>query len=333
MANEIAVLETLANEINKEHFLATETAFSAIEHAKNAGEKLIEAKAKLKHGEWLPWVEKNCVMAERQARRYMQTAENWDAIKSKTVLETDLGIAEALKQITKDKKEKRVAKGTAATVGTPKMAPKNIDKVVKVGRHLLVNADNRDGVAMGYIKDGDPAALCFCDPPYNAGVDDKWDGGGFVWEHDYLLDHAKVVAVTPGIGNIDGFFRATQMEYRWSTSTVIANGMTRGALGFGNWIYTALFAKDKIHKGAQDVSTITIGGKQADGGAKRQKPSGYLSWLFSLLAAEGDTILDPFAGSGSSVIVADALGMSCVAVECDRDTFRQMVANVKEKVK
>ena len=46
-----------------------------VEHAIRAGELLIEAKAQLKHGEWLPWLENNCTMSERTAQLYMRLAQ------------------------------------------------------------------------------------------------------------------------------------------------------------------------------------------------------------------------------------------------------------------
>ena len=47
------------------------------------GELLVEAKGKIKHGEWLPWLKKEFSMSERTARNYMKAAEF--AAKSATV--------------------------------------------------------------------------------------------------------------------------------------------------------------------------------------------------------------------------------------------------------
>src|SRR6266705_1556207 len=35
------------------------------------GKKLIEEKARYKHGEWEPWIKANCIFSANQARRYM----------------------------------------------------------------------------------------------------------------------------------------------------------------------------------------------------------------------------------------------------------------------
>lgn len=87
-------LPTLAAGINEAHEQAVGAARTAIEHARQCGEMLLAAKAKVKHGEWLPWLEKNCRVKERQARNYMRVAENWGLIE-KSAPDADLTIAEA----------------------------------------------------------------------------------------------------------------------------------------------------------------------------------------------------------------------------------------------
>jgi len=47
-----------------------------VQHAINAGERLIEAKATLRHGEWTPWLEQNFEFTDRTARNYMRLAAN-----------------------------------------------------------------------------------------------------------------------------------------------------------------------------------------------------------------------------------------------------------------
>ena len=79
-----ANLTDLAERINAEHAASEDHAKSAIEHALQCGQLLIEAKAQVKHGQWLPWLEANCTVKERQARNYMRLADNWEAIESKS---------------------------------------------------------------------------------------------------------------------------------------------------------------------------------------------------------------------------------------------------------
>lgn len=67
----------LAQQINHHHKLANAMAVEALDHARQAGLLLIEAKAACRHGDWLPWLSVNCTVGIRQAQKYIRLAERW----------------------------------------------------------------------------------------------------------------------------------------------------------------------------------------------------------------------------------------------------------------
>src|SRR5262249_27309324 len=70
-------LVALAAEINAEHQAGEEATRRGLEHYHRAGLKLLEAKKRCGHGNWLPWLKKHCPgIPERTARRYMRFAES-----------------------------------------------------------------------------------------------------------------------------------------------------------------------------------------------------------------------------------------------------------------
>jgi hypothetical protein len=69
-------LADLAVRIKAEHEAAASAMQRSVEHAINVGELLIQAKALLKHGQWLPWLEEHCAMPERTAQFYMRVARH-----------------------------------------------------------------------------------------------------------------------------------------------------------------------------------------------------------------------------------------------------------------
>lgn len=73
MSNQIALPE-VAQAIDREHQAATGAARIALEHAAECGRLLLEAKAALPHGGWLPWLETNTSVSARQSQRYMRHA-------------------------------------------------------------------------------------------------------------------------------------------------------------------------------------------------------------------------------------------------------------------
>ncbi len=68
-----------------------------LQKAIRVGELLTGIKASLKHGEWLPWVEKNLPFDERTARRYGGIFQRRDEFKSDTM--SDLQITDAYRML------------------------------------------------------------------------------------------------------------------------------------------------------------------------------------------------------------------------------------------
>jgi Protein of unknown function (DUF3102) len=91
-------LPVLADEVRRTHAEARTAARFSAEKAIEAGHLLIEAKASVEHGGWLPWL-KQTGLSERTARDYMQLARS--GIKSATV--ADLGLRATLRRLSKRK--------------------------------------------------------------------------------------------------------------------------------------------------------------------------------------------------------------------------------------
>jgi hypothetical protein len=90
---------TLADRINQHHAAAVKHAASALENARAAGELLLEAKDRCKHGEWLLWIAANFVSSEKTAHNYMRVARRWPQIMAtaKAQRVADLSLREALR--------------------------------------------------------------------------------------------------------------------------------------------------------------------------------------------------------------------------------------------
>jgi len=67
-------LQDLAGQINAAHRAAVGLAASAVEQAMLAGNLLLQAKGKVPHGEWLPWLQEHCEVSVRSAQGYMRLA-------------------------------------------------------------------------------------------------------------------------------------------------------------------------------------------------------------------------------------------------------------------
>ncbi len=185
----------------------------------------------------------------------------------------------------------------------------------QLGRHRLYCGDTS---SEEFISECPKAAFAFADPPYGAGVA-EWDSE-FFWAHDWLASRATFTAVTPGLWHLFDFARMTEMPYFWSVACWINNGMTYGRLGFGNWIYVAVFAEGAKKRGSQDFVQVSIDISTTDETAhKGRKPAGLIVWLLQTFTNDGDVVIDPFAGSGTTLLVAESMGRTCVTGEIDHD--------------
>jgi hypothetical protein len=89
------ILPDLAARIRAEHEAASGALKSSVGHAITAGELLIEAKALVKHGQWLPWLQNHCAISERTAQLYMRCARSRKEIEANTQCVADLTLNEA----------------------------------------------------------------------------------------------------------------------------------------------------------------------------------------------------------------------------------------------
>ena len=94
-------LPHLAARIRAEHEAAEASYRKGIQHALAAGELLTEAKAKVQHGQWLPWLEANCGLSERTSQRYMRLFNERATLEANTTRVSDLSIRGALNLLVK----------------------------------------------------------------------------------------------------------------------------------------------------------------------------------------------------------------------------------------
>jgi len=188
----------------------------------------------------------------------------------------------------------------------------------QLGSHILYCGDTSNEEFRDLIDE--EVSFTFADPPYN-GTDEDWDGD-FEWEHDWIGKQSQISAVTPGTNAIVDFSRRTKMNYQWSIASWTKNGMTRGDLGHANWICIMLFADDDtpLYRNSQDVIRVTIDTSETElTSHKGRKPSELVLKLLTTFTEEKETVVDPFAGSGTTLFVSEETGRRCITGEIDEE--------------
>lgn len=93
----------ISQEINAEHEKAYEKARDALQHARRAGELLLEAKQQVGHGGWGAWLRAHCSFSERSAQGYIRLATNWDSLPKSATAVADLSLRDALDLLSSQK--------------------------------------------------------------------------------------------------------------------------------------------------------------------------------------------------------------------------------------
>lgn len=194
----------------------------------------------------------------------------------------------------------------------------------RLGNHFLYVGDSSspDFYESKFCQWDNGFELAFADPPYGADAAD-WDGI-FVWNHDYLSDIARVVAVTPGHYAMHDFHKKTTMPYKWTIGYWVKNGMSPSPVGLANFNSIVLFSNGSLHQKEQDFWRIlqdnppiieaTVKTSQKIP-FKGPKPFEVVARLLDMYVEDNGLVIDPFGGSGTTLFVAEQQGKTCVMAE------------------
>lgn len=162
------------------------------------------------------------------------------------------------------------------------------------------------------------------DAPYGVGVDyaDHADTlealDDLVASLTPTLTDGRTHAVFPGVGNIHRW-----PQPRWVLAWLEPAGTRTGPWGFSTWQPILVYGADPYlasGRGRRPDSYRTTA--TADSRLDRAisahpcpKPLEVMTWAVSRATSDGSTVLDPFMGSGSTLVAAKALGRQAIGIE------------------
>ena len=104
------------------------------------------------------------------------------------------------------------------------------------------------------------------------------------------------------------------------------NGMTFSPLGFGNWL-ACVIAGEKPKSGTTFFE-FCVRGNMPD--HPSPKPIEYMKKLVDRISEKGDTILDPFMGSGTTGVACVQTGRNFIGIEIDPTYFAIAEKRIKD---
>jgi DNA modification methylase len=215
--------------------------------------------------------------------------------------------------------------------------------IIEIGRHRLVCGDSRDPEVINAAVNGGKPRLLITDPPYGVEYDANWrqeaaqrghihDASRAVGKvkNDHIIDWSVVYDNLPFV----------EVAYVWHASYFVAevqNGLKNKNFQIRNLIIWAktgfVISRGNYHWqhencwyavkkgkradwiGDRSQSTIwTIDHRKSESGHSTQKP---VEAMAKPIRNHRGNVIDPFVGSGTTMIAAEPLGRICYAVDDD----------------
>lgn len=177
----------------------------------------------------------------------------------------------------------------------------------------------------------EPVDLVLTDPPYNVGKDfgDKTDDSMIDYEKWcgkwFTQIQSKNILITPGIANLKQWLLR---DPRWVIAWVKNNSMKRITIGFNCWEPILFWGKNQPHSYRDVIICPTI--PQKINGHPTPKPQKLFSILVSDYSIVGNTVLDLFMGSGTTLVVAKNLNRKSIGIEIEEKYCKIAIERVSE---
>lgn len=169
------------------------------------------------------------------------------------------------------------------------------------------------------------ADLLLTDPPYGCGKA-EWDAGfPVIW---YRQAQALMVVIITGSSGLRDSIRLVGDEFIDVIAARNLNGLTRGPIGFGNWL-AAVVARRKPEQGI-NCFDFTVSGDMPE--HPSPKPLSYMRRLLVRLGRAGDLVLDPFMGSGTTLVAAKQLGRRAIGIEIEQRYCDIAIERLRQEV-
>jgi Protein of unknown function (DUF3102) len=216
-------LAVLAARIRDEHEATAIALKRGIEHAFTAGELLIEAKAQVPHGQWLPWLRDHCQVSERMAQRYIRLAQHREVIEANTTPLSDLTLNGALALLTIPGTAEKVIAATEASEAVA-------DKAEAARRQVMFDAIKCNNDAVVALKEKYiPADFYPSNPPewleklFDELLETVADMGN---KYDHAVecgDHTRAFELVSWAHDLS-------VDMRWDAEDICAAARKRGAV-------------------------------------------------------------------------------------------------------
>lgn len=174
------------------------------------------------------------------------------------------------------------------------------------------------------------------DPPYNLGIDygettddDRSDYSE--WCETWLSELERIsrtIAITCGVANLGMW--VTIKPPSWILCWHKSFSVSHGAFGFSNWEPVLIYGETGKHERQSDYFHATFIKEKSAIGHPCPKPIKWASQICKIVSSDGDTIFDPFMGSGTTGVACMQLGRNFIGCEINPDYYAIAEKRIKQ---
>jgi site-specific DNA-methyltransferase (adenine-specific) len=159
--------------------------------------------------------------------------------------------------------------------------------------------------------------LLLTDPPYGVGMD-----YGDITDDGLLIKNVVVPLVVAALVTCDRAIITPGTRFAWlyPNPDDIGAAYFPAGNGFSSWGFRCsqpilFYGKDPHPSNRKRPNSVSITQASDECGHPCPKPFQWINWMVNRGSLEGHTVLDPFAGSGTTGRACKDLGRKCVMIE------------------
>lgn len=216
-----------------------------------------------------------------------------------------------------------------------------IEFITTDGRtHRLLCGDSTKSTQIDKLTKGAKIDVCQTDPPYGLGDTQSVKNDYATYQDSetnlkktiksfmpLALKLCKVVVLTPGNGNANKYQTPT-----WQMAWFTPAGIGMGPWGFCCWQPILCYGKDPMlsnGKGCHPDALVHTETAEKNG-HPCPKPLKFWEWLMKRISFKGQSIYDPFSGSGTTFVAAHQLNRVCYGMELDPKYCQIIIDRMKK---
>ena len=173
--------------------------------------------------------------------------------------------------------------------------------------------------------------LVLTDPPFNVGKEFANDNLSNTEWKKFCLDFAQLCSklepknMLIEVSKKDKYMREAfdrYFRYRFAICLNYTNSMRQGTIGYHNWGMILWYGEGKCYKRYKDRIDSAVHSTKKEFTHPSPKEVTHYRKLIEMFSIEGQTVLDPFMGSGTTGVACKELGRDFIGIEISPEYFK-----------